>query len=111
MNLPPLRLDQALSAAATGHSQEMQALSYFAHESPVTTNKTPGDRARNAKFSGGWTGENIFMGSPGALEAYNAWWGSDGHRFIMFSDAPNTLGLGPVATYWTLMTGKKNWGN
>ncbi len=111
MNLAPLRLDQALSDAATGHSKEMQSMGYFAHESPVAANKTPGDRANNAKFDGGWNGENIFMGSPGAAEAYGAWWGSDGHRFIMFADGPNTLGVGPVATYWTMMTGKKNWGN
>ena len=84
-------------------------MGYFAHESPVEANKSPGDRARNAKFDGGWSGENIFMGSPGASEAYGAWWGSDGHRFIMFSDGPNTLGVGPVSTYWTMMTGKKDW--
>jgi uncharacterized protein YkwD len=110
MNLPPLRLDQALSDAASGHSKEMQAMGYFAHESPVAANKSPADRAKNAKFDGGLRGENIFMGSPGASEAYGAWWGSDGHRFIMFSSGPNTLGVGPVATYWTMMTGQKNWG-
>lgn len=109
MNLAPLRLDTQLSQAAASHSKEMMAMGYFAHESPVAANKTPGDRARKASFTGGWSGENIFMGSPGANEAYNAWWGSDGHRFIMFADGPNTLGLGPVGNYWTLMTGHKKW--
>ena len=109
MNLEPLRLDERLSLAATDHSKEMIAMGYFAHESPVEANKSPGDRARNANFDGGWSGENIFMGNAGAGEAYGAWWGSDGHRFIMFANGPNTLGLGPVGVHWTLMTGKKTW--
>jgi uncharacterized protein YkwD len=109
MNLAPLRLDENLSNAATSHSKEMAAMGYFAHESPVPANKGPGDRARNANFEGGWSGENIFMGSAGSNDAYWAWWGSDGHRFIMFADGPNTLGAGPAGVHWTMMTGKKNW--
>ncbi len=109
MGLDPLRLDERLSDAASGHSKEMADLHYFAHESPVAENKTPGDRARNARFEGNWSGENIFMGSTSPDSAYNGWWGSDGHRFIMFAKGPNTLGIGPVGTYWTMMTGSKAW--
>ncbi len=52
-------------------------------------------------------GENIFMGSASHNSAYNAWFGSDGHRFIMFSDGPNLIGIGPHGKHWTMMTGKK----
>ncbi len=109
VGLPPFRLDEALSQAATDHSKEMIALKYFAHESPKAENKTPGDRAKNARFAGAWSGENIYMGSPAPDGAYSGWWGSDGHRFIMFASGPNTLGIGPVGGHWTMMTGDKAW--
>lgn len=109
MGLQPLRLDEKLSAAATNHSKEMAAKNYFAHESPVAAHKSPADRARNAKFDGDWGGENIFMGSDSPQTAYSAWWGSDGHRFIMFGNGANTLGAGPSGVHWTMMTGNKKW--
>ncbi|NNM27925.1 MAG: hypothetical protein HKO57_00260 [Akkermansiaceae bacterium] len=106
MGLLPLRLEERLSAAATGHSRDMRAHGFFAHISPVEGKRSPADRARAAGFKGGWSGENIFMGSPGPDAAYDAWFASDGHRFIMFANGPNVLGLGPVGSHWTLMTGR-----
>jgi uncharacterized protein YkwD len=47
------------------------------------------------------------MGSSSHTSAYNAWFGSDGHRFIMFSDRPNLIGIGPHGKHWTMMTGRK----
>lgn len=109
VDLTPLRLDEQLCEASTGHSKEMVALKYFAHDSPVKENKGMGERARNAKFEGFASGECIFGGSRSAAAAYGAWWGSDGHRFVMFSDA-NTLGIGNNGTdHWTLNTGNKKW--
>lgn len=106
--LSPLRIEEKLSDAATGHSGDMAAGGFFAHESPVPNKKTPWDRARLAQFDGNASGENIFMGSPAAQSAYNGWFGSDGHRFIMFSDGPNCCGIGVVGIHWTFMTGGKN---
>jgi hypothetical protein len=103
--LRPLLLEEKLSAAASGHSKEMIALGYFAHESPVEKNKSFGMRAKNAGFQGGASGECIFTGSPGHAAAEKAWWYSDGHRLINYSSGPNVLGIGPVAGHWTLMTG------
>lgn len=106
--LIPLRLEEKLSDAAKGHSADMARLGFFAHESPVPDKKTPWDRARLAGFAGNASGENIFMGSTSFQSAYDGWFGSDGHRFIMFSDGPNVLGLGISGVHWTLMTGRKN---
>jgi hypothetical protein len=103
--LNPLRLEEKLSDAAKGHSGDMARLGFFAHESPVTDKKSPWDRARLAGFAGNASGENIFMGSTSFQAAYGGWFGSDGHRFIMFSDGPNVLGLGISGVHWTLMTG------
>jgi len=101
----PLRLEEKLSEAATGHSKEMIAMGYFAHESPVEANKTPWQRASNAKFEGNAGGECIYMGSPDPAAAERSWWYSDGHRLINYATGPNVIGLGPVASHWTLMTG------
>lgn len=109
LGMPVLRLDERLSQCAKNHSDEMQRLKYFAHESPVPENKTPWDRAKNAKFEGQCTGENIFMGSASPDSAFHAWWESDGHRFIMFQKDANTLGLGVVGVHWTLNTGNRDW--
>ncbi len=105
--LTPLILEENLSAAAVGHSQDMAGLGFFAHTSPVEGKSSPGDRARMAGFKHAWSGENIFMGSSSPVAAYNAWFGSDGHRFIMFASGPNLIGIGPHGNHWTMMTGKK----
>ncbi|MEJ6700714.1 MAG: CAP domain-containing protein [Akkermansiaceae bacterium] len=108
MGLHPLLLEERLSAAAWGHSNDMKAGGFFSHTSPVKGKKSPADRARKAKFQGRWTGENIFMGSPSFMSAYNGWFGSDGHRFIMFTKgASNVVGMGIDGGHWTMMTGRK----
>jgi hypothetical protein len=104
--LVPLRLEEKLSDACKGHSGDMARLGFFAHESPVPQKKSPWDRAKLAGFAGGASGENIFMGSTNFQAAYDGWFGSDGHRFIMFADGPNVLGLGISGVHWTLMTGR-----
>jgi len=106
MGLPPLRIEEKLSAAAAGHSSDMASGGFFAHESPVPNKKMPQDRAQLANFAGNVRGENIFMGSASPQAAYDAWFGSDGHRFIMFGDGPNCCGIGISGIHWTLMTGK-----
>ena len=108
--LPLVKIDENLSAACRQHSEEMIALKYFAHESPVPENKTPWDRAKNAKFAGDASGECIFMGSGAAQSAHGGWWGSDGHRLIMYAEKINTLGIAMAGgSHWTLMTGNRNW--
>ncbi|MGC6426447.1 MAG: CAP domain-containing protein [Akkermansiaceae bacterium] len=105
--ISPLLLEERLSAACTGHSVDMATLGFFAHESPVEGKKSPWDRARVAGFQHRAMGENIFMGSSAAQSAYKGWFGSDGHRFIMFGKRANLLGAGPHGRHWTMMTGRK----
>lgn len=105
IGLSPLRIEEKLSAAAEGHSSDMASGGFFDHESPVPNKKSPSDRAALAQFKGNMRGENIFMGSTVPQEAYDAWFGSDGHRFIMFGNGPNCIGLGISGIHWTLMTG------
>jgi uncharacterized protein YkwD len=105
--LRPLKLEEKLSDACKGHSADMARLGFFAHESPVPEKKTPWDRARLAGFTGAASGENIFMGSTNPQSAYDGWFGSDGHRHIMFAGGPNVLGVGISGVHWTMMTGSK----
>ena len=107
LGLPPLRIEEKLSAAAEGHSADMARLGFFAHESPVKGKKTPWDRARKAGFQGNASGENIYMGSGNPQAAYNGWFGSDGHRFIMMASGPNVIGVGIAGKHWTMMTGRQ----
>lgn len=106
MGLAPLRLEEKLSDAATGHSKDMKSAGFFSHTSPIDGKHSPNDRAKKAGFKGQWTGENIYMGSSSHTSAYKGWFASDGHRFIMFARGPNVIGLGPVGAHWTLMTGR-----
>ena len=108
VGLRPLFVEEKLSSAAEGHSSDMASKGFFAHESPVPHKKTPWDRAKLAEFDGQASGENIFMGSANYQAAYNGWFGSDGHRFGMFSDGPNCMGIGISGVHWTMMIGSKN---
>lgn len=105
VGLAPLTLDEKLSNAARGHSEDMVRLGFFAHESPVEGKKTPWDRAAKAGTSA--SGENIYAGSTNPQAAYDGWFASDGHRFIMFMDGAERLGVGICASTWTMMTGGK----
>lgn len=107
LGLGPLRLDEQLSAAATGHSQDMKALGFFSHTSPVEGKNSFSDRARRAGFKGSPAGECIAAGYGSAAAAYRGWFYSDGHRFIMVARGPNVLGIGPVGSHWTLVTGRQ----
>ena len=106
IGLAPLELEEKLSAAAEGHCADMKNLGFFAHSSPIEEKRTPGMRARKAGYKGGFRGENIAMGYSNPRAAYQGWFGSDGHRFIMFARGPEDLGLGRVGNHWTLMTGR-----
>ena len=101
--LRPLFYDLKLCAAAHGHSGDMQAGNFFAHESPVPGKKTPWDRAKLAGTTA--SGENIYMGSNVSIEAVKAWFLSPGHHKNMLSEGQRRQGLGREGKYWTQMFG------
>ena len=84
----------------------MKALGFFSHTSPVEGKHSFVDRARLAGFKGGASGECIAAGYGSAAAAYQGWFYSDGHRHIMLANGPNVLGIGPVGSHWTLVTGR-----
>lgn len=107
MGLGPLLLEEKLSDAATGHSEDMRKLGFFDHTSPVEGKRSFVDRARKAGFRGGPSGECIAAGYGNATAVYAGWFYSDGHRHIMLTRGPNVHGIGLSGTHWTLVTGSQ----
>lgn len=108
LGLDPLRLEPHLWKACAMHATEMKQLGYFNHESPREEHRTPGLRARVAKFTGSLEGENLFHSeSPQTAEkVFRSWWLSDAHRDVLFASRPNTMGLDTGGgTHWAMMTG------
>jgi uncharacterized protein YkwD len=100
--LRALRLDVRLTAAAQGHSDDMVAHRYFAHES--RSGATFGTRIKHTGWTRNrrsWTiGENIAYGTggsatPRAIAA--AWMHSAGHRANILSGRFHAIGIG-IAT-------------
>jgi uncharacterized protein YkwD len=113
--LPPLRENIKLRRAAQGHSDDMVAGGFFAHESPSGADMA--DRILRTGYARGqgWSlGENIAWGTGGlatAAEIQRAWMESPGHRANILRrqfrelgigiaiGAPVDAGGGPGATY------------
>jgi uncharacterized protein YkwD len=98
--VPPLNRDRRLARAARGHSRDMVAHHYFAHES--RSGKPFSDRIARTGWTRGrhdWKlGENLAWGSAGPLAAaesiVGAWMRSPGHRHIMLDAAYRVVGVG-----------------
>ena len=104
----PLRLDEGLSAACTGHSLEMVNLKYFSHESPVTKNKGFGDRANNAGFDGFASGECIFAGGRAGRTVRRVVGQRRASRHHVLTRRQHTRIGDAGRDHWTLDTGTKN---
>lgn len=110
LGLAPLRLTDPLVLAARKHSQEMLDLNYFAHESPVAANRTPGDRARREGHSGPVLENCAVCGD--ARDAFEGWYRSSGHHRGLISDNARLLGAGQSmmgngapGRHWTMLAG------
>ncbi|NUN49345.1 MAG: FHA domain-containing protein [Candidatus Brocadiae bacterium] len=101
-----LQHDELLGKTAEKHSTEMVEMAYFAHESPISTRRTPMDRAKLEGYTGG-VGENIATGYGSPKAAFDGWYNSSGHHRNMLSDAWNHIGIGCVnGTMWTENLGR-----
>lgn len=96
--LPALKLAAGLTRAARGHSRDMLARHYFAHD---TLNGPSFDRRIRRDYRGGRIlGENIGwgsgrLGSPAAM--VRAWMHSPGHRANILRRPFRRIGIG-IAT-------------
>jgi uncharacterized protein YkwD len=92
----------SLARAADGHSSDMVARRYFAHESPE--GEGPADRALAAGYmrrADAWRIGEVLAWSRGepltAAAVVDLWLGSPPHRRILLSRRYRDVGAGPVA--------------
>ncbi len=97
LGLTPLAISEPLTQAARKHSQEMQRLGYFAHDSPTPENRDPGKRCANEGYNH-YRGENIASGA-GAEGVFKMWYNSSGHHRNMLG-GHNEIGVG-LSGSWT----------
>ncbi len=94
--LPPLKGQSNLRAAAFGHSQAMGVRNFFGHCDPDTGSQ-PGTRMTAAGYSGNSGGENIAAGYFDPADVMQGWMNSPGHRSNILSTGYRELGVGYYA--------------
>ncbi len=105
---PALALDPALNVAADGHSEDMAANNYFAHEDPAGNG--PGTRIAAAGYGGANWAENIATGFPDPAGVVTGWMNSEGHRANILNCGYVHMGIGYAVggtgtVYWTQVFG------
>jgi uncharacterized protein YkwD len=98
--LPLLTWNEPAAKVARGHSQDMEEHDFFDHVS-ATTGLDPFERLKQAGVHYQMAGENIAAGYPDAIEAYESWMNSPGHRKNILEKGFTQLGVGVSADYYT----------
>ena len=111
-NLPPLAWDNALGAAAWGHSDDMAQQNYFNHTS--LDGRQFNERITAAGYSYSTCGENIAAGYSTPQAVMNGWMNSSGHRANILSASFCDIGVGyafasgsAYSYYWTQDFGRR----
>jgi uncharacterized protein YkwD len=96
--LPLLKGSAKLRRAAVGHSDDMVAEGFFAHESPSGTDMAERILSTGYAAGQGWSlGENIAWGTGSlatAAEIQHAWMESPGHRANILRRQFREIGIG-----------------
>ncbi len=90
--LQPLALDNTLLQVARYKSNDMIQNNFFDHTNPDGTKWTNWLQAIGYKYT--TTGENIAYNTYDAVELFNQWWNSPGHRANMMNASYNKVGVG-----------------
>jgi Uncharacterized protein with SCP/PR1 domains len=92
--LQPLTLDNTLVQVARYKSNDMIQNNFFDHTNPDGTKWTNWLQAIGYKYT--TTGENIAYNTYDAVELFNQWWNSPGHRANMMNASYNKVGIGVI---------------
>lgn len=98
--LPALTWHANAAKVARGHSKDMEMNRFFDHVSS-STGLDPFQRLKKAGVSYQMAGENIAAGFPDAIEAYESWMNSPGHRKNILEKDFLQLGVGVYYDYFT----------
>lgn len=74
----PLAMDARLSKSAYGHARAMAEKNFFSHTG--ANGSSSKGRAHAAGYQSNFIGENVGMGQASAVEVFNNWMTSKGHR-------------------------------
>ncbi len=92
--LPPVKLDNELSEAATQKASNMLTNNYWAHNSPNGT--TPWVFIKSTGYDYLYAGENLARGFTSFSDVIDAWMQSPGHRENMLSPNYKDIGFAVV---------------
>ena len=92
--LQPLTLDNTLLQVARYKSDHMIQYNYFDHTNPDGTKCTDWLQTIGYKYT--TAGENIAYNTYDAVELFNQWWNSPGHRANMMNSSYTKVGIGVV---------------
>ena len=90
--LKPLAMDNTLLQVARYKSNHMIQYNYFDHTTPEGNNWTSWLKVIGYEYTA--TGENIAYNNYDAVELFNQWWNSPGHRANMMNSSYNKVGVG-----------------
>jgi uncharacterized protein YkwD len=99
----PVTLDDRLTKAAAGHSQDMAAHDFFSHDSQ--DGRSFADRIKAAGYPAPRS-ENIAAGQPTPSAVMDSWMHSPGHRANILDCTATQMGIasangGDFGIYWT----------
>jgi uncharacterized protein YkwD len=92
--LKPLTLDNTLVKVARYKSDDMIQNNFFDHTNPDGTKWTNWLQALGYQYTS--TGENIAYNTYDAVELFNQWWNSPGHRANMMNSSYTKVGIGVI---------------
>lgn len=90
--LKPLIMDNTLLQVARYKSNHMIQYNYFDHTTPEGTNWT--NWLKTIGYDYTTSGENIAYNTYDAVELFNQWWNSPGHRANMMNSSYGRVGIG-----------------
>lgn len=92
--LKPLTMENTLLQVARYKSNHMIQYDYFDHTTPQGNDWTSWLKTMGYKYA--TTGENIAYNNYDAVELFNQWWNSPGHKANMMNASFNKVGIGVI---------------
>jgi uncharacterized protein YkwD len=92
--IKPLTIDNVLVQVARYKSDDMIQNNFFDHINPDGTKWTNWLQAVGYKYTS--AGENIAYNTSDAVELFNQWWNSPGHRANMMNASYTKVGIGVI---------------
>jgi len=103
--LKPLKLNDALNAAAFKHSKDMKDnIGDLDHTG--SDESSFDQRIKREQYAGFARAENIALGQRTAQQVHNAWMSSPGHKGNILLADVTEMGLGRDGNYWTQVFGR-----